>query len=232
MPCLLLALAGPGQAWGTASRFEVRETGLEPSKSGVVGLLASALGRRRGEGIDDLARLRMGVRVDAAGRVERDYQTAIGAIRADGTRNDDAVVSRRYYLADAAFLVALEGEGGLLEQLAEAVPRPRWPLFLGRKAFPPGGPIACGVHPGDLSQALASGGWTDPSVTRTRELCRRLAGGEAIHLRTVLEVSPSNANDFRMDQPLSFAERSFGRRYVQLGSVSLSLTMLPRGDAR
>ena len=232
MPCLLLALAGPAQAWGTTSRFEVRETNLEPSKSGVVGLLASALGRGRGERIDDLADLRMGVRVDAPGWVERDYQTALGAIRADGTRNDNAVVSRRYYLADAAFLVALEGNGHLLKQLAEAVERPRWPLFLGRKAFAPGGPIGRGLHPGDLSQALAAGGWTDPSLTRTRQLRSHLERGEAIQLRTVLEVSPSEATDFRMDQPLSSADRSFARRGVQLGSISLSLTMLPREHAR
>ena len=45
MMTLLLRLAGPMQSWGTASKFRERDTGREPSKSGVVGLLAAALGR-------------------------------------------------------------------------------------------------------------------------------------------------------------------------------------------
>ncbi len=44
MSTLLLRLAGPMQSWGTQSRFTERDTGREPSKSGVVGLLAAAVG--------------------------------------------------------------------------------------------------------------------------------------------------------------------------------------------
>ena len=55
MPTLLMRLAGPMQSWGTGSRFDERDTQLEPSKSGVVGLLCAALGRDRAEPVDDLA---------------------------------------------------------------------------------------------------------------------------------------------------------------------------------
>ena len=41
MSVLLLRLSGPMQSWGVQSRFTVRDTGLEPSKSGVVGLIAA-----------------------------------------------------------------------------------------------------------------------------------------------------------------------------------------------
>jgi CRISPR system Cascade subunit CasD len=44
MPTLLLRLVGPMQSWGTTSRFDQRDTGKEPSKSGVIGLVAAALG--------------------------------------------------------------------------------------------------------------------------------------------------------------------------------------------
>ena len=47
MATLLLRLAAPLQAWGADSKFETRKTGREPTKSGVVGLLAAALGLRR-----------------------------------------------------------------------------------------------------------------------------------------------------------------------------------------
>ena len=43
MATLLMRLAGPMQSWGTTSRFDQRDTGKEPSKSGVVGLLAAVL---------------------------------------------------------------------------------------------------------------------------------------------------------------------------------------------
>lgn len=44
MATLLLRLAAPLQSWGSDSKFETRKTGREPTKSGVVGLLAAALG--------------------------------------------------------------------------------------------------------------------------------------------------------------------------------------------
>ena len=44
---LLLRLAGPMQSWGLESRFDQRDTGREPSKSGVLGLICAALGKPR-----------------------------------------------------------------------------------------------------------------------------------------------------------------------------------------
>jgi CRISPR system Cascade subunit CasD len=41
---LALLLDAPLQSWGFASRFQRRTTGLHPTKSGIVGLLAAALG--------------------------------------------------------------------------------------------------------------------------------------------------------------------------------------------
>ena len=84
MGVLLLRASGLMQSWGVQSRFGVRDTGLEPSKSGVVGLLCAALGRRRDEPIDDLAALTMGVRVDQEGTMGRDYQTASDVLKASG----------------------------------------------------------------------------------------------------------------------------------------------------
>ena len=54
MTVLLLRLAGPMQAWGVKSRFTVRSTELAPTKSGVIGMLAAATGRRRTDPIEDL----------------------------------------------------------------------------------------------------------------------------------------------------------------------------------
>lgn len=217
MPTLLLRLAGPMQSWGTTSRFDERDTQLEPSKSGVIGLLCAALGRDRAETVDDLAALRMGVRVDREGVPMRDFQTAKGLLIASGkVQPDRTVVSPRHYLADAAFLVGLEGvEAALLQALHAAVLKPVWPLALGRKAFAPGCPVAIaeppfhGLHPGTLEQALQQ----QPLIAQAR---RTQAGRP---LRTAIEHPTQGAQ--RHDQPTGpYALRRFGPRLVHPGELT------------
>lgn len=74
---LLLRFEGPLQSWGSRSRWDVRDTQPEPTKSGVIGLLGCALGIERSDPrLEELDRgLRFGVRVEAPGRVLEDYQT-------------------------------------------------------------------------------------------------------------------------------------------------------------
>ncbi|WP_268083151.1 type I-E CRISPR-associated protein Cas5/CasD, partial [Acinetobacter baumannii] len=100
------------QSWGTRSRFDERDTDLVPSKSGVIGLICAAMGidREEREPVLQLADLRMGVRVDQLGVLRYDYQTAQNVIAADASKIHPTTVSRRYYLADAVFLVGLEGK--------------------------------------------------------------------------------------------------------------------------
>ena len=162
MNTLLMRLAGPMQSWGTQSRFTVRDTGLEPSKSGVIGLLCAALGRSRESNLDDLAALRMGVRVDRPGAMKLDFHTAgggtlpsghaYGVAKAGGGR-PGTVLSNRYYLADADFLVGLESDDkAQLRPLYNALKEPSWQLYLGRKAFVPGVPVYIpdGLHEGEF----------------------------------------------------------------------------------
>jgi CRISPR system Cascade subunit CasD len=215
MSVLLLRLAGPMQSWGTQSHFSVRDTGLEPSKSGVVGLLCAALGRSRAEPLEDLTRLMMAVRADREGRMARDYHTALNVLKADHS-GGDTVVSARYYLADADFLVALHGQGDLLTKLHAALARPRWPLYLGRKSFVPSYSVwlrdgLCEAD--DARQILESYPWRPPR----RDPPQRL--------RLVLET-PFGHGEPRQDVPLSFAARRFGVRYVT--TAWLETESLPR----
>jgi len=143
MPTLLLQLAGPMQSWGTRSRFDQRDTELIPSKSGVLGLLAAALGIDRSDwkSLEPLTQLRMGVREDWAGQLSMDYHTAEQIDSKTGNSIKPTAISRRYYLADAVFLVGFEGEIILLEKIYAALKNPYWTLFLGRKSLVPGRPI-------------------------------------------------------------------------------------------
>ena len=213
MPTLLLRLAGPMQAWGTTSRFDERDSQLEPSKSGVLGLICAALGRDRLEPVDDLASLRMGVRVDREGHLMRDYQTATGVLSASGKPDlNRTVISPRYYLADAVFLVGLEGDDmALLSRIHTALRAPHWPLSLGRKSFPPAEPVWLegGIRPQDLREALLA--W--PSLAPSH--------GEKPVIRLLLEHPRSGA--VRLDQPVApFAERRFGPRYIVSETIHVS----------
>jgi len=216
MSTLLLRLAGPMQSWGTTSRFDQRDTGKEPSKSGVIGLLAAAMGidRNNWGDLEPLTRLFMGVRHDRPGVPKRDYQTAGCArtdtiIRADGTQSKDGVVSERHYLADAVFLVGLEGEDcSLLEKAHFALRNPAWSLALGRKSYAPSEAIWIerGVQDAPLNEVLAQWPWI---------ASRRQWEDPPEKLLVSLE-SVGGSGALRMDQPLSsFAERRFGTRFVR-----------------
>lgn len=217
MSTLLLRLVGPMQSWGTTSRFDQRDTGKEPSKSGVIGLLAAALGidRETWTDLEPLTHLSMGVRHDRPGVPKRDYQTAGCAaadtiIKADGKQaKDGGVVSQRHYLADACFLVGLEGKDvTLLEKIHAALQNPFWTLALGRKSYVPSEPVwmADGLQDAPLVDVLARWPWI-ASQRKWEELPEKLL---------VSYESADGSGVLKMDQPLSsFAERRFGSRFVR-----------------
>lgn len=203
---LLLRLQGPMQSWGTTSRFDERDTQLEPSKSGVLGLLCAALGRDRSEPVEDLAALLMGVRVDREGVQMRDYQTATGVVIASSGKADleRTVVSPRYYLSDAVFLVGLEGERKLLEVAHAALKAPVWSLSLGRRSFVPSQPV------------YLPGGLVDMGLRQALETwpCLLENAPPKEIVRGMLEDSTEGA--VRLDQPVApFSERRFGPRFVK-----------------
>jgi CRISPR system Cascade subunit CasD len=89
----------------------------------------------------------MHVRVDREGTLLKDFHTAGGGMfresheyfapTSSGAKGKNPVVTERYYLQDASFLVALEGDSGLLTALAKHLEDPKWPLALGRRSCPP-----------------------------------------------------------------------------------------------
>lgn len=218
MAVLLMQLHGPMQSWGTGSYFGVRDTGKEPSKSGVVGLVCCALGRSREASIEDVSALRMGVRVDREGHLMCDFHTAGkgGYLRASGkVQKKNVVVSSRYYLSDACFLVGLEGEHVFLESIYQALKSPHWPLFLGRKSFVPGRPVwlADGLLVDEtLEDALCHYPSLVDSSSRLRRAVVEVRAGESV---------PLSHEHIVNDLPISFASRTFVDRRVRLDWLPL-----------
>jgi len=151
---LFLRLEAPLQSWGEDSQWSERRTAPEPTKSGIVGMLACAMGWDDDERIRDLShRIRIGVRCDIPGTPAplRDYHTVGGGygddnpqlLTADGSPKKSSGKAHteqtwRYYLCDASFLVAVQSEDeSLIAELAKKIQHPHWPIFLGRKSCIP-----------------------------------------------------------------------------------------------
>lgn len=168
---LFLRLEGPLQAWGDQqSKFLIRRTAEAPTKSGIIGMLCAALGVSRLEApkewLPKLGAIRMGVRIDSPGIRWWDYHTVGARMKmriAEGENKSKlgAMLTRREYLCDASFLIALQGDPNSIATLKAAMKQPKWTLYLGRKSCIPSRPLLehqCGDFP-DLLSALRSVPW-------------------------------------------------------------------------
>ena len=206
MSTLLLRMSAPLQAWGYESKFETRRTSREPTKSGVIGLLASALGRSRDESVQDLNELSFGVRVDHEGELLHDYHTV-------KLNESKTYVTHRYYLSDAVFLVGLESDNEeLLQKLNNAVLSPAFPLFLGRRSCPPTLPLSLGIRECSLLEALQSEPWLISQYMQ-----KKLKNRSEFKLRIITDSDPKDSRAVRQkDVAVSFdpRKRQYGYRTI------------------
>ncbi|NKY87914.1 type I-E CRISPR-associated protein Cas5/CasD [Nocardia veterana] len=210
MSVLVLRLAAPLQSWGVASRFARRETQQYPSKSGILGLISAARGHRRIDPIEDeLTGLAFGTRIDQQGSLVRDFQVAVSL---DG--RNQYPLSQRYYIADAVFTAYIQGDRNLLDGIREALRRPSFPLYLGRRSCPVTEPLVLGdIREMTLIQALQEVPWEASERYRRRQ-------PTTVHLpiyRDRLPGDPVDPMDDRVrDVPISFdpERREYGWRAV------------------
>jgi CRISPR system Cascade subunit CasD len=215
---LFLHLEAPLQSWGERAQWSERDTAPEPTKSGIVGLLACALGWADDVRIRDLSQsIRVGVRCNRVGSpmtlmdfhtVGGGYATAqllTGAGKPKLSKGaPHTEPTKRYYVSDAAFLVAVRATPARIQQLATAVQAPVWPIFLGRKSCVPTRPPFDGVGDYDsLEQALRS----HPARThQTRK--------SNLSMRAVIECGADDEGSLRRrDEITSASLRVFGSRY-------------------
>ncbi|AXV09906.1 CRISPR-associated protein, Cas5e family (plasmid) [Euzebya pacifica] len=181
MTTILLRLAAPLMAFGTTSRFDNRATDADPSLSAVHGLLTAAAGITRDQPRPDwITHALPAIRVDRDGHTLPDYQTVnqpplrryrelsdhdlrkvYTVAMPDGSRKPNStktkqpatVQSRRGYLTDATFLITLPDPTG---NLNEALARPRFHLYAGRKGCPVTEPFLLGTTTDDPVAALTT----------------------------------------------------------------------------
>ncbi len=205
---LALKLCGVMQAWGGHTYEDFRHTELIPTRSAVLGLLAACLGidRKDTQGLQSLAAsVRMAVRADRMRHKPQritDFHTVLDARKVDGKPNKFPVVSRREYLCDAQYTVLLEVSdyaGWSLARIREALEKPVYTPFLGRRSCPISRPLfETQVEAVDFESAFAL---IDP-------------GAGTIYS----EENPSGASTlYRLrDVPLHGRKRQFASREVHL----------------
>jgi CRISPR system Cascade subunit CasD len=119
----------------------------------------------------------LSAKVNKKGRILIKQTASTGELETD--------VSNRVYLADASFLVAVQGPETLIGEAARALQAPVWPVFLGRKACVPAVPVLAGTGTyADLRAAL----------TDTSDPLRQIAERARLPLWLLLEVGPGAGN--------------------------------------
>ncbi len=205
MQFLVFQLQAPLAAWGEPAVGEARGTGGYASHSAIVGLLGAALGIRRDDEASH-ARLRdgygMAVGLLSEGSLLRDYHTAQVPKRSalkdrpHFTRRQEmavpkqelsTILSTRDYRQNAGCLVALQPLGSAafrLDELAAALRKPRFVLYLGRRACPPGAPL----WPQLIDAASAKGAF-DAYSERFEQARKDASGGkESLPLEELAKV--------------------------------------------
>lgn len=222
MATLLLRLAAPLQAWGCGSKFNIRTTEREPTKSGVIGMIAAALGIQRNDAESDkrlekLNKLRFGIRVDREGKLLKDFHMVFTDDISDSERrktppkdlNKYIHTTERYYLSDAVFLAAFESESRkYLEEIINALNNPEYPLFLGRRSCPPTLPIIIGI--------------SDDGLVETLKKAAPLTNTKISYKRIVYESD--DGGTVVQDVPVSFSQlhRIHGYRYKKEEMLSVT----------
>lgn len=154
---LIIKLDGVMQGWGGHTYEDWRPSELFPTRSGLLGLLGACLGfdRQDTDKMNELASSVLFTVQAGKKRFEKDsieltplrlcdYHTILEARKVDGKPNKNPVQSYRWYLFDSPFLVAIEETEDAkikLEAVADAVRKPHYTPFLGRRSCPISRPL-------------------------------------------------------------------------------------------
>ncbi len=152
---LILRLRGVMQAWGGHTYEDYRPSHNFPTRSGIEGLLAACLGIDRE---DRVAQTALADSFEFAARADElpypmrkitDFHTVMEARKVDGSANKNPVISRREYLCDRQFTLALQFKPGAaysLERVVAAVRKPHYTPVLGRRSCPLGAPLFLSIQ--------------------------------------------------------------------------------------
>ncbi|MCB1098675.1 MAG: type I-E CRISPR-associated protein Cas5/CasD [Verrucomicrobiae bacterium] len=227
---LAIYLDAPLQSWGVASQFQFRDTEAHPSKSGILGMVAAAMGIDKDASDEEARVLELSTltlstfkltgtenKLGRPARITRllDFHTIGGGYdkknplesshipqKASGGAYPHAVITRRTYLNDARFIAALSGELSLLARIQAALTDPVWGIWLGRKCCLPSAPLLPTIADTELA-----------AVTQLFE--RLYPDSDTLpEFEGYLEKNDGDVTYWN-DEPVSYGQRRFRSRAVQ-----------------
>lgn len=221
-PYLVFSLSASLGAMGELAGHERRGSLLWPGRSALIGLMGAALGIRRDGDFSRLDSLKIDVAVFDSGTALRDFHTIQSvpaavvkkpnsrpeAIRAAGERLTTSITLRDYR-AGVFYGVAVQGEG--LEEIAAALRKPYFTLYLGRKSCPLSSPLNPQIIQADtVDEALGE-------VKVPVWLSRRIDRSEKVMVVGEQGSQRDSVHDVPLDrQRWHFAARDVGIRHVEL----------------
>ncbi len=254
MDTLIFQLQAPLSSWGEVAVGEYRPSAEYPSQSAIQGLLGAALGISREDNAAQTA-LRIGYRlavgVLSQGKLLRDYHTAQVPSRTDlkkrphATRRDElslpktdlnTILSSRDYRQDAAALVAVQAVTNTpytLAQLAEALKKPKFVLYLWRKSCPVDAPM----HPRVLNTETINAGFVDYLQQLAELWMQQLpnhAGPQNLSVQTIAWGNDFGTDDFsavgvKRDLSITRKDQVITRQGWQFADRSEHIALLVKG---
>lgn len=234
---LIFRLYGPLAAWGDIAVGEYRPSFAHPGKSAIIGLLAAALGIRRDDEELQKALARacsFAVRVDAMGTLLRDYHTTQVPSARKGithyTRRSElaiddlnTILSSRDYRCDAAYTVVICMKANApytVLALADALRKPVYTLYLGRKSCPLALPLQPQVVNAEtLREALALATFGDGDLP-----------GIFKDVQPAVFWGDDHESGFEMEHVITRRDEPLSRKRWQFGERSENYCALRKGD--
>lgn len=218
MKTLTIRLSAPLQSFGNEASFDQRTTWKQPSKSAIIGMLAAAMGYQRNDDrISMLNTLKFAVRIDQPGQIMVDFQTIKLNPKKPGSK-----ITKRHYLQDAVFIVALGSEDEvLISRLNHALHYPKFQLFIGRYANVPAGPLKTAIIDGQNPvQVLEKLDW------QAADWFQKKNNSEMISIELIADaelLTNKNNIKFVKDRIVSFDQRNRQMRFRAISSTYIQL---------
>lgn len=238
---LVFRLYGPMASWGQAAVGGDRPTGVQPTRSAILGLLGAALGIKRTDeaALKKLQRsIIVAVKQCVPSSLMRDYHTTQVPSHSNNmihrTRKSElsenklnTILSSRDYRCDGLWVVAIsltEKSSITLEQLQEALLKPTYILSLGRKSCPLALPLMPQViETTSLKESLDT---EFPAITRSLKEDALWLGANN-HVTYFWEGDKSKMNDSAVlttqpwDEPINRSRWQFKVREMHQLSVEV-----------